>query len=1155
MCSSRVEIVTVMSRLFLVLLANDVALATAAPPPATPSVEVAPSQKPNSAPHATTRKAAVQVRLDALGAPGAGQDAQADLRAMLEQTLATLTAIEQQTQKRTQYQTHLTELPQRLRDTEAKQRELTRTLVRQFSTVDEQVRGEYQTRLQMTLEEIQGIIKETVDGEVRLANIPRELTDHAQQQAQAEQALVTARTESADTTFQQARLEWLELQVELHQQGGAFLTSEREWLLKRAPLQDVLLSFAQARAQRLEQELDSITTALGQEIAAQQATLSATAAAITRKMQQALNPVEALQLSVGLETVGIRRQTADSRRRLNEVSELVLAYERKVAHTKQLGDRLNALIEKYAAGEAAGQRLLVLFERLQRERAQYNAALVAPLDQELRTFNEQLFTLEDTLYEFDYTTEQRLAQLTSTTAQDASPQAGQAEQPGVVPSSPRPLFEEQKNALRDRQQTLATLVQELTKLLTVDQEYKRQLDERQVFALTTLFWVRNNEPLNLEVVRNGITGVVLSVQRGEVFALEEWRRGSVLLRGGWGILLLGLGALVFTPWLAYRSYRRLRMMIVSLLTNSAEHEELPGWAAVTLIVLRSLIWPVYLLFLSWLYAAAWSTGPGQETLPFVLTLRFVAILLWLGLLGRAVFRREGWARHYWRLSPEVCLAFARTSLIATLAAFVCLVPRFVLVLTPGSADNAAGSEALARLLFLLFQTVVVVLIGVIGRRHGPLAEVMRGGEGQELTPLWQLWSGVYVLVLTALVALILLDVAGYSYASQFLWFRIFWSLTVLFLVRLLFVHGLPWVANTSARVLVGSVQRNLSVTEEQVEAARYFGPAFSLLGRGIVSLAAVVGLLELWGVPVRWVLTSATLWQVLTRGSVIALTVGVTFVVIRASSFITNSLLSSPTEGEGREVGRKLKTLAPLVQTLLRAGVVFAATLIVLEQLGIATGPVLAGAGIFGLAIGFASQSLIKDVINGLFILFEDSLSVGDVVRVHGTGGQVEKFTLRAVTLRDLAGNVHVIPNGVIDSVTNMTKDYSRYVLDVGVSYSTNVDVVIAVLREIDDGMRKEMEYGKDMLEPVEVLGLERFDDSAVVIRARLKTRPNHQWRIGREFNRRIKQIFDERGIEIPFPQQTIHWIAPPENAPKVSAVMERKDGALPSKGVVIGEV
>jgi moderate conductance mechanosensitive channel len=266
---------------------------------------------------------------------------------------------------------------------------------------------------------------------------------------------------------------------------------------------------------------------------------------------------------------------------------------------------------------------------------------------------------------------------------------------------------------------------------------------------------------------------------------------------------------------------------------------------------------------------------------------------------------------------------------------------------------------------------------------------------------------------------------------------------------------------------------------------------------------------------VQWVLTSPALWQTIKRGSIIALTVGVTLVVIRASSFITNSLLSPPTGGERREIGRKLKTLAPLVQTLLRVGVMFAATLVVLEQLGIATGPVLAGAGIFGLAVGFASQSLIKDVINGLFILFEDSLSVGDVVKVRGTDGQVEKFTLRAVTLRDLAGNVHVIPNSAIDTVTNMTKDYSRYVLDVGIAYRENIDAAIALLHEIDAGMRHDADYGRDMLEPLEILGLERFDDSAVVIRARLKTRPIQQWRIGREFNRRIKQVFDERGVGV----------------------------------------
>lgn len=1120
---SLVARVTIFSWLLSVPLTVTVAPASAQPPQ--PAEAAAKPPVSDSGNPAATRKAVVQARLNALGPPGAEQAAQADLRAVLEQTLSTLSAIEDRTQRRDQYQTQLKELPQRLREVQMKQKELVRTPVRHFVTVDEQLRGEYQMELQTALDEIQGIIKDTVDGEVRLANIPRELTEHAQQQAQDESTLLAARSESTETVLQQTRRELLELQVELHQRESEVLTSEREWLLKRVPLQDELLRFAQLRHRRLQQELDTITAALGQEIATEQATLSATAADITQKMQQALNPVEALQLSIGLETVEIRRQTADARQRLNELSELVLAQEQKAAHTKQLSDRLSALIEKYAAGEATGQRLLVLFERLQRERVQYNAVAMTPLDQELRTFNEKLFTLEDTLYEFDYTRAQRLAQLTTSLATDAPAQSN------AVRQSVHPLFDEQKNALRDQQQALAALVQELTKLITLDQEYKRQLDESQVLALTTLFWVRNNAPLGLEVARNAVAGVVLSAWRCSLFVQEEWQRGQVLLRSSLGVWVVGFAILVMIPWLAYRNDRRLRTRILSLLKENTDHGRLSSWVAAALILIRSLIWPLYLLFLSWLYATVHADGQGQEISPFVQTVRFVALLLWLGILGQAVFRREGWARHYWGLSPEVCRSLARTVRVVIGAAFVCLVPRFLLLLTPGSAENAESSHTLARLLFLLFQIVVVLLIGVIGRQRGPLAEVMRSGEGREKSFVWYLWPMVYFTVLTVLVVLIVFDVAGYSYASQFLWFRTIASLTVIFFAWLLFIHRLPRVVNTGARVVVGVFRRNLAPDEQQREASRYFSPAFSLLGRGILSLATIVVLLEVWGLPVRWVLTFPTLWQVIKRGGIIALTVGVTFVVIRASSFITNSFLSPPAGREGREIGRKLKTLAPLVQTLLRAGVIFAATLVVLEQLGIATGPVLAGAGIFGLAVGFASQSLIKDFINGLFILFEDSLSVGDVVKVRGISGQVERFTLRAVTLRDLAGSVHVIPNSAIDTVTNMTKDYSRYVLDVGIAYRENIDAVIAILREIDEAMRRDVEYGRDMLEPLEILGLERFDDSAVVIRARLKTRPVKQWRVGREFNRRIKQVFDERSIETPLPQRTIQWIGPQESA------------------------
>jgi moderate conductance mechanosensitive channel len=305
-----------------------------------------------------------------------------------------------------------------------------------------------------------------------------------------------------------------------------------------------------------------------------------------------------------------------------------------------------------------------------------------------------------------------------------------------------------------------------------------------------------------------------------------------------------------------------------------------------------------------------------------------------------------------------------------------------------------------------------------------------------------------------------------------------------------------------------------------------------LVSHGLFALLAVVIILEIWGVSIPRVLTSPLGYQTVRRVTIIAVTLGLMILLMRVSRALTAYLLQpKTTQGVTREAGRKLRTLVPLVQTLIKGGAVVVVVVVMLEQLGVSTGPVLAGVGIFGLAVGFAAQSLIKDVINGLFILFEDSLSVGDIVTLRGIDGQVEHVSLRAITVRDLSGNVHVIPNSSIDLVTNMTKDYSRYLLDVRVAYRENVDTVIEILQEIDASMRRDPKYRRGMLEPIEIMGLDRFDESAVIIRARLKTRPMQQWRIGREFNRRMKQVFDERGIEIPLPHRTLYWGMPPKGS------------------------
>lgn len=205
----------------------------------------------------------------------------------------------------------------------------------------------------------------------------------------------------------------------------------------------------------------------------------------------------------------------------------------------------------------------------------------------------------------------------------------------------------------------------------------------------------------------------------------------------------------------------------------------------------------------------------------------------------------------------------------------------------------------------------------------------------------------------------------------------------------------------------------------------------------------------------------------------------------------------------------------------------------ILSEMGVDLKPLLAAAGLGGLAIGFGAQSLVKDLISGFFILWENSVRIGDVVEVAGVVGVVEEVELRTIKLRDLSGNLHVVPNGVIDKVKNLTKDYSYSVIDIGVAYRENVDEVMGVLQDIAEDVRRDSRFADDILEPLEMLGVDQFKDSAVIIKCRIKTEPHKQWRVGREMNRRIRNAFDAKGIAIPFPYQPSYWGEPKKGAPQ----------------------
>src|SRR3990172_5642553 len=219
---------------------------------------------------------------------------------------------------------------------------------------------------------------------------------------------------------------------------------------------------------------------------------------------------------------------------------------------------------------------------------------------------------------------------------------------------------------------------------------------------------------------------------------------------------------------------------------------------------------------------------------------------------------------------------------------------------------------------------------------------------------------------------------------------------------------------------------------------------------------------------------------------------------------------------------KRPRTVASLVRTVGTSLVLLIAAMMLFREIGMDITPLLAGAGVAGLAVGFGAQSLIKDIIAGFFILMEDQFHVGDVIQAAGVSGQVEKMTLRMTIVRDLNGAVHFIPNGEIKVATNLTKEWSRAVLEVGVSYEEDVDRVSHVLAEIGQSLADDETFGKLVLEPPQVLGVEALADSQVTIRSLAKTLPLKQWEVAREFRRRIKVRFDREGIQIPYPHRVV---------------------------------
>ena len=261
------------------------------------------------------------------------------------------------------------------------------------------------------------------------------------------------------------------------------------------------------------------------------------------------------------------------------------------------------------------------------------------------------------------------------------------------------------------------------------------------------------------------------------------------------------------------------------------------------------------------------------------------------------------------------------------------------------------------------------------------------------------------------------------------------------------------------------------------------------------------------------------------RGLPLLATIVLCYAAIRITGLVVTRFeheLNRGTSLDALERAKRARTLGAVINKSVTIALSSVAVLMVLHAFGLNITPVLTGAGILGLAVGFGAQTLVRDVISGFFLILEDQVRVGDVAAINGTGGLVEAINLRTIVLRDGEGTVHVFPNGAIQTLANRSKDFSYYVIDLGISYREDPDRVTAVLRDVGREMQADATYGPWILEPVEVLGVDAFADWSVVLKMRIKTVPLKQWDVGREFRKRLRRRLEQEGIQTPFPERVV---------------------------------
>jgi small conductance mechanosensitive channel len=386
-----------------------------------------------------------------------------------------------------------------------------------------------------------------------------------------------------------------------------------------------------------------------------------------------------------------------------------------------------------------------------------------------------------------------------------------------------------------------------------------------------------------------------------------------------------------------------------------------------------------------------------------------------------------------------------------------------------------------------------------------------------------------------------------------MWSRLFtgsadWHLLVAALVPTLLV---AWLAGRYARRGVARAMRllfgdTLALTSPFVRAPlRVVGAAIFLLVFAVLIFPAfeIVGLHPRTGLRLHALNT----WTFDSGLRVLLIAAGA-FALIRTVSVAVQRFEHDVNFGTGLDAlerAKRARTLGSVLSNITTVVVLAVASLMILREFQVDISPALTGAGIVGVALGFGAQSLVKDVIGGFFLILENQVRVGDVVAINGTGGLVEEINLRTTILRDEEGTVHIFPNGSINTLSNRSMQFSYYVINLPLAYGVDVDAVTALLVSIAARLQSEDAYGSFILAPLEVIGVDTFEQNGIRFKVRIKTAPLKQWFIGRELRRRINIALQERGIQMWSPQLSATVTIPNAATPNARAT---PDSQLPKR-------